>query len=43
MMKWYKDALEVECRRINLPYTRENKHESEYKGVVLPHFYHSDS
>ena len=38
----YKDALEVECRRSYLPYTRENKHEIEYKGVILPHFDHSD-
>jgi GxxExxY protein len=38
----YKDALEVECRENRLPYTRERKHEVEYKGVVLPHFYHSD-
>ena len=38
----YKDALEVECQRSNLPYTRETIHEIEYKGVVLPHFYHSD-
>lgn len=38
----YKDALEIECQRNSLPYTRERKHEIVYKGIVLPHFYHSD-
>lgn len=38
----YKDALEIECQRNGLPYIRERKHEVEYKGIVLPHFYHSD-
>ncbi len=37
----YKDALEIECLRNKLPFTRERKHEIEYKGIVLPHFYHS--
>jgi GxxExxY protein len=38
----YKDALEIECQRNKLPYTRERKHEIEYKGIILPHFYNSD-
>lgn len=32
----YKDALEVECRRNNVPYIRERKSEIKYKGVILP-------
>jgi GxxExxY protein len=38
----YKDALEIECQKNKLSYTRERKHEVEYKGIILPHFYHSD-
>ncbi len=38
----YKDALEVECRRNSVPFVRERKFEIEYKGVILPHFYHAD-
>lgn len=38
----YRDALEIECQKHKVPYTRERKHEVEYKGIVLPHFYHSD-
>jgi GxxExxY protein len=38
----YKDALEVECRRNNVPYSREKKYEIEYKGVILPHLYRAD-
>jgi len=38
----YKDALEIECRRSDVPYSRERKYEVEYKGVVLPHFYFAD-
>ncbi|MGH7993640.1 MAG: GxxExxY protein [Limisphaerales bacterium] len=38
----YEDALEIECQRNKLPCTRERKHEIEYKGIILPHFYNSD-
>jgi len=38
----YKDALEVECQRNAVPYSREKKYEVEYKGVILPHFYYAD-
>jgi GxxExxY protein len=38
----YKDALEVECRRNDVPFAREVKYEVEYKGVILPHHYRGD-
>ncbi len=38
----YKDAFVVELQRAGLPFSREQKHEIIYKGVVLPHFYYSD-
>jgi len=38
----YKDALEVECQRGSITYSREKKYEVEYKGVILPHFYYAD-
>jgi GxxExxY protein len=38
----YKDALVVELQRARIPFTREQKYEITYKGVVLPHLYFSD-
>lgn len=38
----YKDALEVEFRRQEIPYQREKKYKIEYKGVILPHRYNAD-
>jgi GxxExxY protein len=38
----YKDALVVELKRSNIPFTREQKYEVAYKDVVLPHFYFAD-
>lgn len=38
----YKDALTVELRRAEIPFTREQKHEVIYKGVTLAHPYYSD-
>ncbi|HTQ50164.1 MAG TPA: GxxExxY protein [Candidatus Acidoferrales bacterium] len=38
----YKDALVVELSRKKIPFTRENKYEVEYKGVILPHSYRAD-
>ena len=33
----YKDALELEFQRANIPYEREKKYEVNYKDVILPH------
>jgi GxxExxY protein len=38
----YKDAFVVELQRAGIPFTREQKHEIAYKGILLPHFYFSD-
>ena len=38
----YKDALVVELKQQNIFYSREEKFEISYKGVVLPHFYFAD-
>jgi GxxExxY protein len=38
----YKDAFVVELQRATIPFSRERKHEVNYKGVTLPHFYYSD-
>jgi GxxExxY protein len=38
----YKDALEIECQRSAVPYSRERKYEVQYKDVILPHFYYAD-
>ena len=38
----YKDALEVEFQRQQIPYSREMKFSIEYKGTVLPHYYFAD-
>jgi GxxExxY protein len=38
----YKDALVVELNRTNIQFSRENKYEIKYKGVILPHFYRAD-
>ena len=38
----YKDALAVELQRASVPFTREQRFEVGYKGVVLPHFYCAD-
>jgi GxxExxY protein len=38
----YKDALVVELQQAQIPFTREQKHEIAYKGVLLPHFCYSD-
>ena len=38
----YKDALAVELHRAQIPFARELKYEITYKGVILPHHYHSD-
>ena len=38
----YKDALEIEFCRAEIPYRREKEYEVVYKGVVLPHKYYAD-
>jgi GxxExxY protein len=38
----YADALEIEFKIQNIEYSREQKFNINYKGVVLPHFYKAD-
>lgn len=38
----YKDALEYEFRKANIPYQREKEYEVNYKGIVLPHKFYAD-
>ena len=34
----YKDALELELNRLDIPFEREKKYQVCYKGEFLPHF-----
>lgn len=38
----YKDALEIEFKLNNIPFTREKEFLIEYKGKVLPHKFYAD-
>ena len=38
----YKDALELEFKRANIPYEREKEYLVNYKGVILPHRFYAD-
>ena len=38
----YKDALEYEFQKNNIPYSREVKYEVPYKGIILPHKFYAD-
>ena len=38
----YKDAIEYEFNRKEIPYEREKKYEVEYKGLILPHYFFAD-
>ena len=38
----YKDALEYEFQRNNIPYEREKEYYIEYKDIVLPHKFYAD-
>lgn len=38
----YKDALEYELQLRNIPYSREQKYEVIYKGIILPHCFYAD-
>ena len=38
----YKDALEVEFKKNNIPFVREKRYDIEYKGEILKHGYCAD-
>ena len=38
----YKDALEYEFRKNNIPYEREKVYKVHYKDVILPHHFYAD-
>ena len=38
----YKDAVEIEFQRQNIPYIREKLYEVNYKGSILKHKYKAD-
>ncbi len=38
----YKDALEFEFQKANIPYEREKKYDVNYKGTILPHKFYAD-
>lgn len=38
----YKDAIEYEFKKKEIPYEREKKYEVEYKGIILPHYFYAD-
>ena len=38
----YKDALEIEFKKNNIPYQREVGYKIFYKNFILPHCYNSD-
>jgi len=38
----YKDALEYEFIKANIPFEREKKYEVNYKGTILPHKFYAD-
>jgi len=38
----YKDALEVEFKKQEIPFVREKQYRIEYKSVILPHRYYAD-
>ncbi|KOS07788.1 NADH:ubiquinone oxidoreductase [Flavobacterium akiainvivens] len=38
----YKDALEYEFRKNNIPFAREKEYFIEYKDIVLPHKFYAD-
>ena len=39
----YKDAMVLELRGAEIPFSREKKFEILYKGTLLPHFFFGDS
>jgi len=38
----YKDALEYEFRKANIPYAREVEYKVNYKDIILPHKFYAD-
>lgn len=38
----YKDALEYELTKNNIPYEREKEYKVHYKNIVLPHKFYAD-
>lgn len=38
----YKDALEYEFRKANIPFEREKEYSVNYKGIVLSHKFYAD-
>lgn len=38
----YKDALEYEFKKANIPYEREKQYTVNYKGIILPHHFYTD-
>lgn len=38
----YKDALEYEFKRANIPFEKEKIYEVTYKGIILPHKFFAD-
>ena len=38
----YKDAIEYEFKKANIPFEREKEYSVNYKGVILPHKFYSD-
>jgi len=38
----YKDALEYEFKKANIPYEREKKYVVKYKDQILPHKFYAD-
>ncbi|MBD0724091.1 NADH:ubiquinone oxidoreductase [Flavobacterium sp. L1I52] len=38
----YKDALEIEFRKNNIPFEREKEFTINYKGNILPHKFYAD-
>ncbi len=38
----YKDALEYEFKKANIPYEREKQYDVDYKGIILQHNFYAD-
>lgn len=38
----YKDALEYEFRKNNIPFKREKEYTIQYKNIILPHKFYAD-
>ena len=38
----YKDSLEYECKKNNIPFEREKEYKIPYKEIILQHMYYAD-